>query len=654
MTRALLAGLLALSASRPTAAQGQEQVIDLRAARAPAGNSFEALWAAYRRADTSGDKETRDKVFREIRRLRIERNIRSLETLALALVAQGLEKLESGRRDEAEEDFRRAIGLDPHLPDAYLGLAAADLKRGVLGVVSAVRHTVLGVTARLPTSRGQFYLIGLLLPVALVAALVTAAVLALTLVIRHGPLLLHDIEESLGSGRGRPFAFGVYVVLLLLPAITFQGYGWLPLWWLTLLFLYVGPAEKIVTGVVLVGALAVGPAAGLLESRVRAFQNPLFRAAAQAIEAGPDNRATGALEGALREKLDDRDLVYLLAILYKKSGTYDEAGLLYRDVVQSDKSNSLALNNLANVEFARGEFQAALARYKAGSALAAVPPEVQATFFYNQSLAHLQRFEYQPATEARTQAERLAEGLIQRYDRLWKYDKGDYAVVDLSLDREQLWDKFAGVSEGVAVENIWDHAARPARAGVLSQLFNRFAGFLVVAGATLFLLRRWRGPRMFTQHCLKCGTPFCKRCHLGAAAGALCTQCYHLFVVRDGVSGPARNQKLLEVQKEDARRERVFRALSLISPGAGHVYAQRTASGVLFMLSWYLVLTLALLAGRLVPFTEASAAVSLPWPLALVGLSLLALYVAANRARPDFEEINLPVRRGSRGRRNRA
>ena len=146
--------------------------------------------------------------------------------------------------------------------------------------------------------------------------------------------------------------------------------------------------------------------------------------------------------------------VYLLAILYKKAGTYDEAGLLYRDVLQADKANGLALNNLANVEFARGEFQAALARYKSGTELPDIPADVQATFFYNQSLAHLQRFEYQPATEARTQAERRAGGLIDRYDRLWKYDKGDYAVVDLTPGQDQIWAKFAGVSQGVATENV--------------------------------------------------------------------------------------------------------------------------------------------------------------------------------------------------------
>ena len=83
---------------------------------------------------------------------------------------------------------------------------------------------------------------------------------------------------------------------------------------------------------------------------------------------------------------------------------------------------------------------------------------------------------------------------------------------------------------------------------------NRFAGFLGVAALAMAGLSFWRGRKTFTMRCLKCGTPFCRRCHLGAAVAGLCSQCYHLFVVRDGVSGPARNRKLLEVQAEEGRR----------------------------------------------------------------------------------------------------
>src|SRR6185295_7862475 len=134
---------------------------------------------------------------------------------------------------------------------------------------------------------------------------------------------------------------------------------------------------------------------------------------------------------------------------------------------------------------------------------------------------------------------------------------------------------------------------------------------------------------MFTMRCMKCGTPFCRRCHLGAAMGGLCTQCHHLFVVRDGVSGPARNQKLMEVQAEDERRERLFRILSLIAPGAGHVYARHVLSGLFLLLVWSLVLVQCILAGRSLPLTEASAVVTRPWGLALAALVLLAVYVVA-------------------------
>jgi hypothetical protein len=121
-------------------------------------------------------------------------------------------------------------------------------------------------------------------------------------------------------------------------------------------------------------------------------------------------------------------------------------------------------------------------------------------------------------------------------------------------------------------------------------------------------------------------------------------------VVRDGVSGPARNQKLMEVQKEDQKRELVFRILSLAAPGAGHVYARRVLSGLAFVLAWAALLSVAVVAGLLVPFTDAPSMLAPSWGWALGGLVLLALYVFANRARPDFEYYIPAGRQPRRGR----
>ncbi len=650
MTRALARCVLLGAALPVLAASNSEKVIDVRATRPVAGSSFEGMWDAYRKADIAGDTDTSDKLFREIRRLRTERNVQSLEEISLALVARGQERLSDANRSGAEEDFLKAVGLDPHLPDAYLALARAEVRKGPLGILAAVKDTFAAMTARVDTARGRYFALLLVIPVGLLALLATISILAFSLLLRNGTLLLHDLQERFGDGR-EALAVGVFAILVFLPTITFQGFAWLPLWWLALLFVYLSRVEQAVAGLALLSGLLVGPAVDVLTSRVLAERNPLFRATLQTIEGGPDLRARDAIERGLASLPEDRDLSYLLAIQYKKDGLYDESAQIYREILRTSPEDRIALNNLANIEFARGEFPAAIARYKQG-AEASPTPEINATFYYNLSLAHLQRFEYQPAQEARSQAERISMSVVRAYDNLWKYDKSDYAVVDLSLSEEQAWAKFGGTAEGVAAQNVVGKAVTPFDASkLLPSALNRFAGFLLVALVVGFVLSRWRGKRMFTLRCQKCGTPFCKHCHLGAAAAGLCTQCYHLFVVRDGVSGPARNQKLLEVQKEDERRERIFRALSLLSPGAGHLYAQKTLLGALFAMVWYGLLALVLLAGRVLPVTEAPSVLVGSWGSWIAGALLLATYVLANRARPDFEfAMPAPRSTGKRGR----
>ena len=118
----------------------------------------------------------------------------------------------------------------------------------------------------------------------------------------------------------------------------------------------------------------------------------------------------------------------------------------------------------------------------------------------------------QQASEARSQANRIDADLIRVYDSLWKYDFADvWAVVDLRLTPDELWQKFQGTPQGIAKENVAGSGASPAYMGqVLPQLANRFAGALVVFGVAILVLSRWRGERAFTMRCVKCGllSPF--------------------------------------------------------------------------------------------------------------------------------------------------
>jgi hypothetical protein len=107
---------------------------------------------------------------------------------------------------------------------------------------------------------------------------------------------------------------------------------------------------------------------------------------------------------------------------------------------------------------------------------------------------------------------------------------------------------------------------------------------------------------------------------------------------------------MMEVQARDMRRARLFRVLSVLSPGAGHLYARQTLLGATLVAAWYSVIA-GLVTTRLMPLTEVSSRLTPPWWGGLLGVILVAVWVLANRLRPDFE-MALP--RGRKQRRVRA
>ena len=189
--RAGIAAVLLVAAAVPAAGQPssrQDQVIDVRASRAAAGNSFEALWNGLERAERKGDMAAAQQALREIRRLRIERNVRSLETLALARVADGMTALEAGDAEKASSHFADAVALDPHLPDPHFGLARAAMKRGPLGILPAVKEVVAGTTAGLTSARGALHRKNVVRAALLLTLFLTVLVFATLMVLRHGAL----------------------------------------------------------------------------------------------------------------------------------------------------------------------------------------------------------------------------------------------------------------------------------------------------------------------------------------------------------------------------------------------------------------------------------------------------------------------------------
>jgi hypothetical protein len=58
--------------------------------------------------------------------------------------------------------------------------------------------------------------------------------------------------------------------------------------------------------------------------------------------------------------------------------------------------------------------------------------------------------------------------------------------------------------------------------------------------------------------------------------------------MKDGVSAAARNDKLTQVQRASRTRGLLFRALSIIAPGAGHISEGMPLVGIVLLFVWIL------------------------------------------------------------------
>ena len=604
---------------------------------------MDSEWDRLRAADATGDAEGRQRALNELTRIRAERNIERFQEPSLALVAMGRQKLAGGDTAGARADFEMARRFDPHSIDARLGLSDAE-GGGFVGRIAALVQHWRG-------SEGGAHLRLLLTLGGVVGATLFIGVYALMMMLRYGKLLHHDLQEQFGP-TSNVLALGVFSLLMLLPMAALQGWAWVPVWWLGVLFVYMSQMERVVSGLSAVALVAIGPAVITVEERVQLDRNPLYHASLHTLDGGPNDGYLALLQQASAADAEDRDLQYLAAIQHKKAGQWPQAEAVYRTLLSADPSDAIALNNVANLEVARGELETAVSRYQA-VADGGGSDTFRATALYNLAVVRLKQFDFEAASAVREVADDTDAALGQRLDRLWSFDKDGssvQSVVDLALTAEEVEAKFAGAAEGAGLPNVVG-SAPPASLSAAAGLQNRFAGAIVLMIVAFIALRSWRGHRLFTLQCPKCGTVFCRRCHLGAVAASLCSQCYHMFVVKDGVAAQARRHKLVEVESEDSRKRRVFALISILSPGAGHVWAQQTLFGVILMDLWYGSLGLALVA-TLGPVAVSAAPGSMTTGAVLIPLGLIAIavFAIANMVRPSFAVAMPRVRRGGRAR----
>jgi hypothetical protein len=304
------------------------------------------------------------------------------------------------------------------------------------------------------------------------------------------------------------------------------------------------------------------------------IRNPLYRSSKSSIDGTFEPTDTLILQAAFQEHPQDRELQLLLATQFKNLGEYELAASRYRAMLDQWPDDLAARINLGNIYFAQRDWAGAVLEYDR-----AIAQSSSSTIaFYNKSLAHAENFEFREREAARATAEDLGSRLVASHERR----TGDYrSVIDVRLTQGEIYAKYDGLAEGLHEQPVppsWRDAWLNGRGA-------RFALGALILGAMILLFEKL-GDRGNTRHCWKCGSAFCGRCQIGTGRRGLCTPCYHLFFVKDGLSADARNTKLYQVNRSARVKSVVFRVLCIVAPGAGHIVEDMAIFGFALLLLW--------------------------------------------------------------------
>ncbi len=537
-------------------------------------NSFDSFWRRYTEAERQGDLELMSRQLDEIRRLRAERNTFNLHDIAMSFAFRGTGELGQGNLDSAEENLQIATELDPDLPTAYHGLAQVANHSGGLGSATSLGYTVRALFASTRSMKNSGFALanfGLWFAACLVLFVVIYAVLIL---FRHGGLLRHELAERFEDRIGSIGVSALTAAVICLPLMLTFGFGWLPAYWLVVTFAYQSIRERALTILVLVGFLVFAPLVDFHGGWSRTQLNPLFRAAASSVSGTFEPTDVFVLQGAEQVYPEDMDLQFVIATQYKNLGEYDLSATWLRRVLQSRPGDPAAKVNLGNIYFAQRDWEGAIIEYD--QTLQTNPNS--AAIFYNKSLAHAENFQFREREASRARAESLDGRMVAAHEHRTGEAR---AVIDMRLDYEALVAKFYGLEQDRHPEPVSPSWVRAWVGGKGA----RFTYGALALAALLFVFERFSGRRN-TRHCSKCGSAFCGRCQIGTGRRGFCTQCYHLFFIKDGVSAQARNEKMYQVRAAAQKRSIVFRVLSIVIPGGGHIVEGMPLWGAAFLLVW--------------------------------------------------------------------
>lgn len=502
---------------------------------------------------------------------------------------------QAGQRGNSE-DFQRLVSyaqsFAPGHPAIHMALAAEARKRQGTFSITALYESLAALLSAFAAPSWRPVALADLALWSRIASLLLLAAMALLLLFRYQSTLRHDVQEWLGSTEVAWTRAAGWIVLFAPSLLLLSGYWWI-VYWAAVFLLYATWSERIATllGVALLlasGWFTLWAEQGLYVAQSQPHWSNL-RCYDNRMDTGPDRElAADNFGGESQSALNKM----ILANRFLLQGSYIRAEKLYKEVDREVGGDAQARNNLGCIYYYQMRPQEAIQQFT--SAVELRPDTAEA--YFNRALAKNKLFDYTGADEDQNKARSLNPALVQRLGQ--EQEEWVPLLIFPSLEKthatglKQATRRPTGLSSALA-----------SRVSVVSGLLQPpygFIAFLLSAGFLGMAVAKKRN--FFSRACFKCGRPYCPQCKTSLEFESFCGQCVHLYIKQDGVSPEARLKKNYEVERYNRFQGTARAVLSLLAPGAGHVWEGKPIQGVLILGLWCMLLSGFLIRGWAYPF----------------------------------------------------
>jgi len=532
-----------------------------------------SLWQRRRRLMADRNLPQVEELDSEILRLAKEGGIKALPELAGAYFTEARTFFNKGIYKEARSDLKKAISLDPYLSPSYYLLGRISLKNS--DIIPAAKWYLKGIRASTRSLLGRYLILMNILYLLLLSSVAGILTFLILKLIKYHKQIRHDFEEFWGERLPPLLVSGLAIFYLFAPLLLFLGAGIFILYLMIISWRYYKGAEKFFAWVSLIMMTFLFPITNLSLGLLDFSRSPKLEVAANFIEERLDAITEHHLTKMVKTESNDLTAHILLALEYQREEKFDLAFAEYGKLLQKHPELSLAYNNRGNILFLSGHPELAIEHYKRAVELDPVNPIP----YYNLSLAYSELLDFDQANKMMNEARRLEPSLSP------PPSESQARTIDMKPTKEELlsW----------AFKDLSHFLRRRVRSnpGTIwgSILLNplTISGFVALLLVLIISIAFRDLPT--ARVCEMCGKPFCYRCRVGIPENSYCSQCYHLFIKRDGVSPQAKELKLSQIGRYQFKKKFLRYLITLILPGGGHQLGGQAGWGGVLTFSWLIL-----------------------------------------------------------------